>query len=166
MGMRFAGNLLKKLGPNFAKAFPKMIDGKALPGRGIVGSVLPDVGFGVMSGMMTPGDLGDKLLAGTTDAVIGAGMTGGLRGALGARPGSALGTTIEYGGGMLSGLVSMPASEALLRVKGGGQSPYDKLQEEQYAGLREQVKQELYEQMMAGRRPYTMSDPFAQEGLV
>ena len=49
MGMRFAGNLLKKLGPNFAKAFPKEIDGKALPGRGILGSVLPDVGFGVMS---------------------------------------------------------------------------------------------------------------------
>jgi hypothetical protein len=67
---------------------------------------------------------------------------------------------------MLSGMASMPASEALLRVKGGGQSPYDKLQEEQYAGLREQVKQELYELMMSGRRPYTMSDPFAQEGII
>ena len=165
MGMRFAGNLLKKLGPNFAKAFPKEMGGVPLPGRGIMGSVLPDVGFGVMSGMMTPGDLGDKLLAGTTDAVIGAGMTAGARGALGARPGSALGTAIEYGGGMASGMVSMPASDALLRIKGGGESPYDKLQQEQYEGIREQVKQELYDQMMSGRRPYTMSDPFAQDGV-
>jgi len=163
---RMAGALLKKLGSNFGKAFPKIVDGKELPGRGIIGSVLPDVGFGVMSGMMTPGDFGDKLIAGTTDAVIGAGMTGGLRGALGARPGSALGTTIEYGGGMLSGFASMPVSEAMLRIKGGGSSPYDKLQEEQYAALREQVKQELYDQMMSGRRPYTMGDPFAQEGVI
>ena len=44
------------------------------------------------------------------------------------------------------------------------QDGYDKLQEEQYANIREQVKQELYEQMMSGRRPYSMSDPFAQGG--
>ena len=46
MGMRFAGNLLKKLGPNFAKAFPKAMGGVPLPGRGIMGSVVPDVAFG------------------------------------------------------------------------------------------------------------------------
>lgn len=160
--MRFALDILKKLGPNFAKAFPATINGVKLPGRGIAGSVLPDVGFGFMTGMMTPGDLGDKLIAGTTDAVIGAGLTGGARGLVGARPGSALGTLIEYGGGMGSGMLSMPVSDELLRIKGGGQSPYDKLQMEQYAGIREQVKQELYDQMIAGRGASAMlSDPFS-----
>jgi hypothetical protein len=166
MGMRFAGKLLKHLGGNFAKAYPKAVNGVPLPGRGIMGSVLPDVAFGAMAGAMTPGDLGDKILAGTTDAVIGAGMTGGLRGVAGLGPTSKLGTAIEWGGGMASGMASMPVSDALLRIKGGGSSPYDKLQEEQYANIREQVKQELYEQMMSGRRPYTMSDPFAQEGII
>ena len=166
MNMRFAGSLLKKLGPNFAKAFPKAIDGVPLPGRGIIGSVVPDVAFGAMSGMMTPGDLGDKLLAGTTDAVIGAGMTAGLRGAAGLGPTSKLGTAIEWGGGMASGMVSMPATDAMLRIKGGGESPYDKLQKEQYEGMREQIKQELYEQMLSGRRPGMVGDPFANQGMV
>jgi len=160
-GARFAGTkLAEKLGPNFAKAFPKEINGVPLPGRGIVGSVLPDVGFGVMSGMMQPGDLGDKLIAGGTDMVLGAGMTGGLRGVLGARPGTALSNTIEMGGGMASGLVSYPAAEQLLRIKGGGQSPYDKLQTEQYAAMEQQIKDDLYAQMMAGNRTPYIQDPF------
>jgi hypothetical protein len=160
MGMRFAGSLLKKLGPNFAKAFPKSINGTPLPGRGIMGSILPDVGFGVMSGMMTPGDLGDKLIAGTTDAVVGAGLTGGLRGVVRAKPGRALSTVIEYGGGMGAGMASMPLADQLLRIKGGGMSPYDKLQQEQYEGMREQIKQDLYDQMMRSNRPGYIGNPF------
>lgn len=160
-GARFAGTkLAEKLGPNFAKAFPKEINGVPLPGRGIVGSVLPDVGFGVMSGMMQPGDLGDKLIAGTTDAVLGMGLTGGTRGFLGLRPGTALSNTIEMGGGMASGIASYPVSEALLRIKGGGQSPYDKLQTEQYAAMQQQIKDDLYAQMMAGNRTPYIQDPF------
>ena len=163
-GARFAGTkLAEKLGPNFAKAFPKEINGVPLPGRGIVGSVLPDVGFGVMSGMMQPGDLGDKLIAGTTDAVLGMGLTGGTRGFLGLRPGTALSNTIEMGGGMASGIASYPVSEALLRIKGGGQSPYDKLQTEQYAAMQQQVKDDLYAQMMAGNRTPYIQDPFLSE---
>ena len=163
-GARFAGTkLVEKLGPNFAKAFPKEINGVALPGRGIVGSVLPDVGFGVMSGMMQPGDLGDKLIAGTTDAVLGAGLTGGLRGALGARPDSALSNTIEMAGGYGAGMASYPVAEQLLRIKGGGQSPYDKLQTEQYAAMQQQVKDDLYAQMMAGNRTPYIQDPFLSE---
>jgi len=70
---------------------------------------------------------------------------------------------IEYGGGMGSGMLSMPVSDQLLRMKGGGQSPYDKLQMEQYEGIREQVKQELYDQMIAGRGATAMvGDPFSE----
>ena len=161
---RMAGNgLLKAVGSNFAKAFPKSINGVPLPGRGIVGSVLPDIGFGVMSGMQQPGDLGDKLIAGTTDAVLGAGLTGGLRGVLGARPGTALSNTIEMAGGYGAGMASYPVAEQLLRIKGGGQSPYDKLQTEQYAAMEQQIKDELYTQMMSGNRTPYVRDPFLSE---
>lgn len=151
---------MKHLGGNFAKAYPK-----ATRGREIASSVLPDLMFGGMSAMMTPGDLSDKLIAGATDAAIGAGMTGGLRGVAGLKPGSALGTAIEYGGGMASGMVSMPATDALLRLKGGGESPYDKLQQEQYADIRRQVEQDLYNQMTSGVRAPIMSNPFGNEGV-
>ena len=160
MKARMAGQLMKYLGGNFAKAYPK-----ATRGKEILGSVIPDVVFGGMSAMMTPGDLSDKVIAGVTDAAIGAGMTGGLRGALGKAPGSLVGTAIEYGGGMASGMVSMPATDALLRLKGGGESPYDKLQQEQYADIRRQVEQDLYNQMTAGVRAPVMSDPFGNEGV-
>jgi len=160
-GARFAGTkLAEKLGPNFAKAFPKEINGVPLRGRGIVGSVLPDIGFGVMSGMQQPGDLGDKMIAGGTDMILGAGLTGGLRGLLGARPGSALSNTIEMAGGYGSGMASYPLSEQLLRIKGGGQSPYDKLQTEQYAEMEQQIKDDLYAQMMGGNRTPYIQDPF------
>jgi hypothetical protein len=160
-GARFAGTkLAEKLGPNFAKAFPKEINGVPLPGRGIVGSVLPDVAFGVMSGMSQPGDFGDKLIAGTTDAMLGAGLTGGTRGLLGLRPGTAASNAVEMGLGMGAGMASYPVSEALLRIKGGGQSPYDKLQTEQYAAMQQQVKDDLYAQMMAGNRTPYIQDPF------
>ena len=66
---------------------------------------------------------------------------------------------------MASGLVSMPATDALLRLKGGGESPYDKLQQEQYADIRRQVEQDLYNQMTAGVRAPVMSDPFGNEGV-
>ena len=167
-GTRMAGQGLlgaakSKLGANFAKAFAV---NPATGGRGIVGSVLPDVGFGVLTGVMTPGDLGDKVLAGTTDAVIGAGLTGGLRGAVGAKAGSALGNTIEIGGGALSGFAAQPVIDSALRIKGGGQSPYDKLQTEQYAAMRSQIEQDIMSQLMSGSRVPYVGDPFlAQNGL-
>ena len=160
-GARFAGTkLAEKLGPNFAKAFPKSIDGVPLRGRGIIGSVLPDVGFGVMTAMQQPGDLGDKVIAGGTDMILGAGLTGGLRGILGARPGTALSNTIEMAGGYGAGMASYPVAEQLLRIKGGGQSPYDKLQTEQYAAMEQQIKDDLYAQVMGGNRTPYVQDPF------
>ena len=144
--MRMAGDKLKS---NFAKAYaPDPVTGS----RGIMASIAPDLAYGVLGGVMTPGDLGDKVIAGVTDATIGAGMTGGLRGAAGAKLGSGLGMAIEYGGGALSPMLSMPATNALLRVKGGGKSPYDKLQEQQYEQMRAQIEQEILAGMGGGMR--------------
>jgi hypothetical protein len=161
-GTRMAGSglvtgLKGKLGANFAKAFP---GGKA----DIMGSVAPDIAFGVLTGAMTPGDLGDKVLAGTTDAVVGAGLTGGLRGVTGST--GWRGSAIEMGGGALTGFASQPVVDSVLRLKGGGQSPYDKLQDDQYAAVRREVEQDVLRQLMSGSRSPVIGDPFmAQNGL-
>jgi hypothetical protein len=158
-GTRMAGTgllsgLKGKLGANFVKAFP---GGK----KDIIGSVIPDVAFGTLTGIMTPGDLGDKVLAGATDTVIGAGLTGGLRGVTGAR--GLAGTAIEMGGGAATGLVSQPVIDSVLRAKGGGMSPYDKLQLEQNAAIRREVEQDVLRQLMSGRRSPVIGDPFLTE---
>ena len=150
------------LGKNFSKAYP------AGPGRNaeILMSVAPDVAFGTLSGMMTPGDLNDKLIAGTTDAVLGAGMTGGLRGAAGLKPGGIGTMALEMGGGMAAGMAAMPVADTLMRIKGGGMSPYDKLQQEQYSAMRGEIEREVLNQLMAGRRSPVLGDPFmAENGL-
>ena len=93
----------------------------------------PDVLGGTIVGATTPGDLNDKLIAGTTDALAGAiggvGLSGGLR-----LKGS-LGIAADMAGSMGGAYASMPISEQLLRTKdsltgGSGMSPYEKLSEQ------------------------------------
>ena len=73
---------------------------------------------------------------------------------------------LEMGGGAAAGMAAMPVSDALMRLKGGGSSPYDKLRDEQYSTMRAQVEQELLDQLMAGRRSPVLGDPFlAENGL-
>ena len=147
------------IGKNFTKA------GLRGPGSGreIAMSVAPDILFGGMSAAMTPGDLGDKAIAGVTDAVLGAGMTAGARGALGLRPGGMGTMALEMGGGMAAGMAAMPVSDALMRIKGGGMSPYDRLQQEQYSAMRGEIEREVLNQLMAGRRTPVLGDPFLTE---
>ena len=53
-----------------------------------------------------------------------------------------------------------------MRIKGGGMSPYDKLQQEQYAAMRGEIEREVLNQLMAGRRSPVLGDPFfAENGL-
>ena len=95
--------------------------------------LVPDAVGGTIVGATTPGDLGDKILAGTTDALGGAIGGIGLSG-MARRPGN-LGVAIDMAGSLAGAYGSMPVSEQLLRMKdsmggGKGQSPYEKLNEE------------------------------------
>jgi len=155
--IQMAGRLAKLLGNNFAKAFPK-----ATRGREIAGSLGYDALFGVMSGMSTPGDLTDKIIAGSTDFALGAGLSAGMRGTLGIKPGM-LGNAVEIGGGLVGAHMAYPVSNELLRIKGGGKSPYDKLQEEQYKALRAEIEQDVLRQLMQGRRAPVVGDPFLEQ---
>ena len=94
---------------------------------------VPDAIGGTMVGITTPGDLGDKVIAGTTDALAGAIGGVGLSGA--SRLKGTLGVGADIAGSMAGAYGSMPIADQLLRMKdsmsgGSGQSPYDKLNEQ------------------------------------
>ena len=93
----------------------------------------PDAMFGVLEGAMTPGDLGDKLIAGG-GAAIGGGIGGLALGKLGGP--TALGTVLDMGGSIGGDMVGRMASDQILRGKdkvsgGKGLTPYEKMSEEQ-----------------------------------
>ena len=100
----------------------------------------PDLAFGVLGGAMTPGDLGDKLIAGTTQAAGGAlGGIGlaGLARKRGANPG--IQTLVDMGGSIAGDFIGMNVGDSLMRIKGGGMTPYEK----QYALQDEARKQQI-----------------------
>ena len=93
----------------------------------------PDAMFGVLEGTMTPGDLGDKVIAGAGSA-LGGGLGGLALGRLGG-PG-AMGTVLDMAGSIGGDMLGREASTAILRGKdklsgGQGLSPYEKMSEEQ-----------------------------------
>ena len=118
------------------------ISGKINPKKGELATalgfrVVPDAIGGVMIGASTPGDLGDKIIAGTTDTAFGVLGGVGLSGA--ARPltrGSQLGSiTTDLIGSYAGFNAAMPVSESLLKAKdklqgGEGLSPYEKLDDQ------------------------------------
>ena len=94
---------------------------------------VPDAVGGTIVGATTPGDLGDKIIAGTTDALGGAIGGIGLSGAT--RFKGSLNIAADMAGSLAGAYGSMPVSEQLLRMKdsmsgGKGQSPYERLSEE------------------------------------
>lgn len=99
--------------------------------------LVPDAIGGVMVGANTPGDLGDKIIAGGTDALLGSiggvGLSGGLRGITGKSQLASIATDMigSYGGFT----AAMPISDGILRAKdklqgGEGLSPYEKLDDQ------------------------------------
>jgi hypothetical protein len=99
----------------------------------IVGRLAPDALFGVMEGVMTPGDLGDKIIAGSGAAIGGA--TGGL--ALGKLGGNTpAGFLLDMGGSIGGDMIGRMASDQVLRGKdkisgGEGLTPYEKMGQQQ-----------------------------------
>ncbi len=111
--------------------------------EGLAMQFAPDVLFGGISGAMTPGDLSDKLIAGSTQAI--GGGVGGLttRGLLGAKGNAGI-LLSEMVGGIGGDMAGAQVGDAILRAKGGGTTPWEKLSIEQEELLRKQI----YEQIM------------------
>jgi hypothetical protein len=131
---RMAGDFLKWLKNTikFGATGGTDVHGKELA-KALGIRLVPDAIGGTMVGMSTPGDLGDKLIAGGTDALAGAIGGIGLSGL--ARRGGTAGIALDMAGSMGGAYGSMPLAEQALRMKdsmtgGEGLSPYDKLSEE------------------------------------
>ena len=98
----------------------------------------PDLLFGGMTALMSPGDVGDKLLAGAGTAIGGAAGGLGARGVFGPR--SDMGRMMaELGGGIAGDMVGMKAADALIRAKNGGTTPYEKQAAVDMEELRQQI---------------------------
>jgi hypothetical protein len=130
----------------------------------VAGRVAPDVLFGGMAAMQTPGDIGDKLIAGGTQ-MIGGGLGGGLvTGTTGGR----LGVMGELVGGVGGDYVGMFAGDSLMRGKdkisgGVGQTPYERMNAEQQEQFAEQIRNETLR--AAGIIPGVQSQYFGDLGL-
>ena len=122
----------------------------------------PDVAFGVIGGAMTPGDLGDKVIAGTTQAV--GGGLGGLAAAGAARKlgaGEGIQTLVDFGGSMLGDQVGYAVGDNLQRIKGGGMTPYEKMMVEDDARRMQEMEAAIlakYGMTGGGEDPFLASN--------
>jgi len=151
LGTRMAGS---KFLANAATMMPKTKTELAM-------RVAPDAIFGVMAGAMTPGDLGDKLIAGTTATAGGA--LGGLaaRGAIGGISPKLMNNPImdistEMIGGMAGDIAAQGVADGILRAKGGGMTPYEKMAAEQ----QKELEQQILRQYLSGKGGYPSQDNF------
>ena len=171
---RFAGDALMKAGSMMPKsvgqAAEAIIGKEMLANKGALAARLaPDLFFGGLAAVQTPGDLGDKLIAGGTQA-IGGGL-GGLTAARGLRKvmpkaGESLLTGVDFAGSIAGDYAGMAAGDALMRGKdlvmgGEGLNPYERMGKEQDAAYRAQLEQDML--MKLGLiNPY-QQDYFANE---
>ena len=106
----------------------------------------PDIGFGVLEGVLTPGDLGDKIIAGSTSGLGGA--TGGLLlGKLGGKN-QMLTQALDMAGSIGGDFAGRAGGDMIMRGKdklmgGEGQNPYERLNAEQQEQFAESVRAQL-----------------------
>ena len=139
---RFAGKeLLKKLGN-------AVIGPELLADRGLLARRLGmDVAFAGFNAATMPGDIVDKGTTFVTDLGL-SGLTG-INAARGVRKlggGQTAQEIADQVGSVAGAFSSMPATDALLRLKGGGMTPYEKQMQEQDAIYRAQLEEELRRQ--------------------
>ena len=121
----------------------------------------PDLAFGAMAGAMTPGDLGDKIIAGGMTGISGAVGGAGARSLYGGKN-AAVEMGLELGGGLGGDMVGQGVADGLLRIKGGGTTPYEKMAAEQ----QRELEQRILSQYLSGKGGYPTRDPMlAANGL-
>ena len=140
--------------------------------------VVPDIGFGVMAGMQTPGDLTDKLIAGGTQAA--GGILGGVTAAgavRGMKGGQALQNLADMGGSVAGDFAGMAVGDNLQRGKdkltgGSGQTPWERMGEAEQAAFAEELKGQILAQygLIPGTREQFAQTPglmvrYADQGM-
>ena len=113
----------------------------------------PDLAFGAMAGAMTPGDLGDKLIAGGMTGISGAVGGAGARSLYGGKN-AAIQMGLELGGGVGGDMLGQGVADQILRMKGGGQTPYERMAAEQ----QRELEQRILQQYLSGKGGYPMDN--------
>jgi hypothetical protein len=166
-GARMAGQSLGSAA--FKGGLGKAIFGQMGKGE-IIGRLAPDVMFGGLAALQTPGDVGDKLIAGGTSALGGAlGGIGLSRGA--SRLGiNGMGNYMADMAGSIGGdVIGMGIGDGLMRGKdklagGTGQTPYERMSAEQQAQFADQIRRQTL--AGAGLIPGMQERYFDNTGMV
>ena len=130
---------------------------------------------GGMAALYTPGDLGDKAIAGLSDAAFSSlgGLALGRVGSPAFRSGIG-GTALDFVGSVGGMEVGRMAGDTLMRGKdkvmgGKGETPFERLSAEQQQQMEDQVRQQVLSQygLLPGVRPeyYGGSSYLSQLGL-
>ena len=110
-----------------------------------------DAAFGIYQGAMTPGDLGDKLIAGVGTGLGGAMGGVGLVSALGRNKHNLLARHgAEVAGNLIGDMGGQVVSDQVLRAKGGGKTPWEKLQQEGDQQYRQEIERQMLAQLGIG----------------
>ena len=164
---KFAGDALAKAGTmvpkNIGEATKMIVGNELYNNKGqLIGRLAPDAVFGVLTGAMTEGDIGDKLIAGTASAA-GGGLGGIALGRVGQRLGGNTGGFLADIGGSIAGdMVGMKLADDVIRFKGGGMTPMEQKMMEQDALYRAQLEQEFLNKYGIGA---TVDPVMASNGL-
>ena len=132
-------------GAAFKSGLGKAIFGQMGKGQ-IAARLAPDLMFGGLAAATTPGDLGDKLIAGGASA-IGGGLGGIALGRAGQRFGNTAGFLADTAGSIGGDYAGMMVGDSLQRGKdslmgGAGQTAYERMSAEQQAAFAEQIRQQ------------------------
>ncbi len=166
-GTRMAGQGLANAA--FKGGLGKAVFGQMGKGE-IIGRLAPDAMFGGLAALQTPGDIGDKLIAGTTSA-----LGGGLGGIALSRGASRLGINgmgnymADMAGSIGGDVVGMGIGDGLMRGKdkiagGAGQTPYERMSAEQQAQFADQIRQQTL--AGAGLVPGVQQQYFDNTGMI
>ncbi len=165
-GTRMAGQGLANAA--FKGGLGKMAFGEMTKGQ-IASRLAPDAIFGGLAALQTPGDIGDKLIAGGASA-IGGGMGGlVLSRAAGARGlGEGVQLAADFGGSILGDMGGMAAGDMLMRGKdklmgGAGITPYERMSADQQELFAEQIRRQTL--MGAGLVPGVRDQFMYENGL-
>ena len=123
----------------------------------------PDLVFGGLTALNTPGDLGDKAVAGGSDAILSSLGGIGLTAAIGPKRLGRYRILSDFAGGTAGSFAGMAVGDNLMRAKdslagGKGQTPFERLSEAE----REEYEKNLLAQYGLGGYNLTQYDPFFQ----
>ena len=129
----------------FKGGLGKAIFGEMSKGQ-IAARLAPDLMFGGLAAATTPGDIGDKLIAGGASAV-GGGLGGIALGRAGERFGDTAGFLADMAGSYGGDYAGMMVGDSLQRGKdslmgGSGQTAYERMSAEQQAQFAEQIRRQ------------------------